>query len=54
MPERAARKLDRSGAATLKGFVEECSQCALEVSLTCERLDNLQRARPAGHSFVGG
>jgi len=38
-------QLDRSGAATLKGFVEECSQCALEVSLTCERLDNLQRAR---------
>ena len=38
-------QLDRSGAASLKGFVEECSRCALHVSLTCERLDNLQRAR---------
>jgi hypothetical protein len=38
-------QLDHSGAATLKIFVEECSRCALDVSLRCEHLDNLQRAR---------
>ncbi len=38
-------QLDHCGAATLKIFVEECSRCALEVSLKCEHLDNLMRAR---------
>ena len=38
-------QLDHSGAATLKIFVEECSRCALEVSLKYEHLDNLMRAR---------
>jgi hypothetical protein len=38
-------EVDRCGPARLKAFVEECSRCALEVSLRCEHLDNLQRAR---------
>jgi len=38
-------QLDRSGSATLKAFVDECSRCALEVSLELQQLDNLQRAR---------
>jgi hypothetical protein len=29
----------------LKAFVEECSRRALEVSLSCQNMDNLQRAR---------
>lgn len=29
----------------LKAFVEECSRRALEVSLGCQNLDNLQRGR---------
>ena len=31
--------------ADLKTFVEECSRCALTVSLRCQKLDNLQRGR---------
>lgn len=31
--------------AVLKAFVEECSRRALEVSLGCQNLDNLQRGR---------
>lgn len=42
---RNAPQADYSESAALKAFVEECSQCALEVSLKCEHLDNLQRAR---------
>lgn len=37
--------LNHTGATTLKIFVDECSRCALEVSLQCEHLDNLARAR---------
>jgi len=37
--------LNRSGVATLRVFVEECSRCALEVSLQCEHLGNLERSR---------
>ena len=37
--------LNHTGAATLKNFVDECSRCALEVSLQCKHLDNLARAR---------
>jgi hypothetical protein len=29
----------------LKAFVEECSRRALEVSLSCQNMDNLQRGR---------
>jgi hypothetical protein len=29
----------------LKAFVEECSRRALEVSLSCQNIDNLQRGR---------
>jgi len=47
-------RLDRRGRnpgqnngeiTSLKNFVEECSRRALEVSLSCEHLDNLQRGR---------
>ena len=47
-------RLDRKGrcprtnysdVASLKSFVDECSRRALEVSLSCEHLDNLQRGR---------
>ena len=38
-------QVDHSGLAALKVFVEECSRRALEVSLQCPHLDNLQRAR---------
>ena len=47
-------RLDRRGRspgqnyteiASLKSFVEECSRRALEVSLSCEHLNNLQRGR---------
>jgi hypothetical protein len=47
-------RLDRRGRspgqnygelASLRSFVEECSRRALEVSLSCEHLDNLQRGR---------
>jgi len=38
-------QVDHSGSAALKGFVEECSRRALEVSLQCPHLDNLQRGR---------
>ncbi len=31
--------------SALKAFVDECSRRALEVSLSCQNLDNLQRAR---------
>jgi len=31
--------------SALKAFVEECSRRALEVSLSCQNLDNLQRGR---------
>ena len=31
--------------AALKAFVEECSRRALEVSLSCQNMDNLQRGR---------
>jgi len=34
-----------SGSAALMAFVEECSRRALEVSLQCPHLDNLQRGR---------
>jgi hypothetical protein len=37
--------LDHSGSAMLKAFVEECTRRALEVSLQCQDLDNLQRGR---------
>ena len=30
---------------TLRSFIEECSQRALEVALHCEDIDNLQRGR---------
>ena len=38
-------QVSHSGPAGLKDFVEECSRCALEVSLKCQHLDNLQRGR---------
>jgi hypothetical protein len=38
-------QLDRGGSARLKAFVAECSSRALEVSLQCHHLDNLQRGR---------
>ena len=47
-------RLDRKGRspkqnvcelAALKSFVSECSRRALEVSLSCKNLDNLQRGR---------
>jgi hypothetical protein len=38
-------ELDHRRSATLKAFVEECSRRALEVSLQCQHLDNLQRGR---------
>ena len=38
-------ELDHRRSATLKAFVEECSRRALEVSLQCQQLDNLQRGR---------
>jgi len=38
-------QVDHSGSAALKAFVEECSRRALEVSLQCPHLDNLQRGR---------
>lgn len=31
--------------ASTRGFIEECSQRALEVALRCEDIDNLQRGR---------
>jgi hypothetical protein len=31
--------------ASLQAFIEECSRKALDVSIRCENLDNLQRAR---------
>ncbi len=31
--------------SALKAFVEECSRRALEVSLSCQNMDNLQRGR---------
>src|SRR2546423_14340720 len=34
-----------SEAASTKSFIEECSRKALEVSLGCQHLDNLQRGR---------
>jgi hypothetical protein len=34
-----------SASAALMAFVEECSRRALEVSLQCPHLDNLQRGR---------
>ena len=36
---------DHARAAALKAFIEECSRRALEVSLQCQGLDNLQRGR---------
>jgi hypothetical protein len=41
------RSADGNSARTaaLKAFVDECSQRALEVSLQCQGLDNLQRGR---------
>lgn len=42
---RNAPQADHSESVALKAFVEECSRCALEVSLKCENLGNLQRAR---------
>jgi hypothetical protein len=38
-------EVDHSGSRALQAFVEECSQRALEVSLQCQNLDNLQRGR---------
>ena len=38
-------QLDNTGAARLKAFVAECSRRALEVSLQCRQLNNLQRGR---------
>lgn len=38
-------EVSHSGPPALKAFVEECSRCALEVSLQCQNLDNLQRGR---------
>ena len=38
-------KLDGAGSARLRDFVAECSSRALEVSLQCQHLDNLQRGR---------
>jgi hypothetical protein len=38
-------ELDDSGSTAVKAFVEECSRRALEVSLQCQNLDNLQRGR---------
>ena len=32
-------------AASMRAFIEECSQRALEVALRCEEIDNLQRGR---------
>lgn len=32
-------------STALKAFVEECSRRALEVSLSCQNMDNLQRGR---------
>ena len=37
--------LDHSESTRLSAFVDECSRCALEVSLKSGDLDNLQRAR---------
>jgi hypothetical protein len=34
-----------SESTRLSAFVDECSRCALEVSLNCGHLENLQRAR---------
>lgn len=36
---------DHARVAALKAFIEECSRRALEVSLRCQELDNLQRGR---------
>ena len=36
---------DRVDLASMRAFIEECSQKALEVSLHCENLTNLERAR---------
>lgn len=41
----SSAQADPFGSAALKAFVKECSRCALEISLQCEDLDNLQRGR---------
>jgi hypothetical protein len=40
-----AAEFDKDKSTTLKSFVKECSAKALEVSLACPNLDNLQRGR---------
>lgn len=42
---RTPGSLDHSESTRLSAFVDECSRCALEVSLKSGELDNLQRAR---------
>ena len=38
-------EVDHPGSAAVRAFVEDCSRCALEMSLKCRHLDNLQRGR---------
>ena len=44
-PRGAKLREDPVDPASLRGFIEECSQKALEVSLHSENLNNLERGR---------
>lgn len=44
-PRNQGAGVDSFDPAQLRAFVDECSRSALEVSMHCETLDNLERAR---------
>lgn len=44
-PRNGGGPVSGSNATQLRAFVEECSCSALDVSLRCQNLNNLQRAR---------
>jgi hypothetical protein len=44
-PRRPGSQLDAADVALTKTFVEECSRKALDVSLQCPNITNLQRGR---------
>ena len=44
-PRGQKSREERVDLAAMRAFIEECSQRALEVSLHCENLTNLERAR---------
>ena len=44
-PRGQKSRQERVDLASMRAFIEECSNKALEVSLQCENLTNLERAR---------